>query len=202
MEIIKSEYIGSFPKEALCPKDNRPEYAFIGRSNVGKSSLINMLCDRKNLARTSKQPGKTQHLNYYIINDTWHLVDLPGYGYAKISKKKRAEWVGMIHTYFEQRQQLNCAFVLVDSNIPPQKIDVEFMGVLAERGVPFVIVYTKTDRMTPNQKASNIAKIRKELLKYWTELPQEFITSSNTQEGKEEILDFIEEVNERVFAGK
>lgn len=200
MEIINSAYIGSFPSEALCPKDNRPEYAFIGRSNVGKSSLINMLCDRKNLARTSKQPGKTQHLNYYSIDNTWYLVDLPGYGYAKISKKKRAEWKEMIYTYFEKRQQLNCAMMLVDANIPPQKIDIEFMGTLAERGVPFVIVYTKTDRMTPNQKASNIAAIRKELLKYWTELPQEFITSSNSGEGKEEILAFIDEVNQRVLS--
>ncbi|MFT4761629.1 MAG: GTP-binding protein [Paraglaciecola sp.] len=202
MEIINSEYIGSFPNETLCPKDRRPEYAFIGRSNVGKSSLINMLCDRKNLARTSKQPGKTQYLNYYSIDKVWHLVDLPGYGYAKISKKKRAEWKEMIYTYFEKREQLNCAMVLVDANIPPQKIDIEFMGVLAERGVPFVIVYTKTDRMTPNQKESNIAKIRKELLNHWTELPQEFITSSNSGEGKEEILEFIDTVNQRVLSGK
>ena len=202
MDIITSDYIGSYPKHELCPKENRPEYAFIGRSNVGKSSLINMLCNRKSLARTSKQPGKTQYLNYYLINNTWHLVDLPGYGYAKISKKKRAEWKEMIYTYFENRMQLNCAMMLVDANIPPQKIDIEFMGVLAERQVPFVIVYTKTDRMTPNQKASNIATIRKELLKYWTELPQEFITSSNTEEGREELLKFIESVNEKVLAGK
>ena len=202
MDIINSEYIGSFPSEALCPKDKRPEYAFIGRSNVGKSSLINMLCDRKNLARTSKQPGKTQYLNYYLINDIWHLVDLPGYGYAKISKKKRAEWVDMIHTYFEKREQLNCAMVLVDSNIPAQKIDIEFMGMLAEKGVPFVIVFTKTDRMTPNQKASNIAAIRKELLKHWEELPQQFITSANSLEGKVELLTFIDEVNNRVFVGE
>ena len=202
MEINTSTYIGSFPGVDLCPNDKRPEYAFIGRSNVGKSSLINMLCDRKNLAHTSKQPGKTQAINYYLINDVWHLVDLPGYGYAKRSKKQRELWKKMIFNYFEQRTQLNCAMVLVDANVPPQKIDVEFMSVLGEKGIPFVIVYTKTDRLNANQKASNIAAIRKELLNYWTELPQEFITSANSGEGKEPLLEFIDEVNKRIFVGK
>ena len=125
------------------PEADRPEVCFAGRSNVGKSSLINMLTGRKALARTSKQPGKTQHLNFYLIDNAWHLVDLPGYGYAKISKKKRAEWEKMIHTYLKYREQMQCAMILIDANVPPQKIDVEFMNLLGEKGVPFVIVYTK-----------------------------------------------------------
>jgi len=195
VEIKEAMYIGSYPKEEICPKNNMPEYAFIGRSNVGKSSLINMLTARKDLARTSKQPGKTQYLNFYQIDKDWHLVDLPGYGYAKISKKMREKWKEMIHTYFKKRQQLQCAMVLIDSNVPPQPIDIEFMGFLGKNQIPFVLVYTKTDRLKPRQLEENLTAIRTELLQYWTELPQEFITSANSGKGKEEILSFIEGIN-------
>ena len=200
MEILKAEFIGSFPKEEICPKGKQPEYAFIGRSNVGKSSLINMLVDRKNLAHTSKQPGKTQYINYYLIDKNWHLVDLPGYGYAKISKKKRAEWKRMIYTYLERRDQLQCAMVLIDANVPPQKIDIEFMNTLGEKGIPFVIVYTKTDRLKPHQLEANIQAIQKGILEYWSVLPPEFITSANLEEGRDELLKFIDGVNTEYYS--
>lgn len=196
MEINHSAYVGSFPSEAKAPRDGLPEYAFIGRSNVGKSSLINMLCDRKEMAHVSKKPGKTQMLNYYLIDKTWYIVDLPGYGYAKISKKKRHEWKRMIDNYLVKRPTLQCAFVLIDSNIPPQKIDIEFINWLGEKRVPFVIVYTKTDRLKPEELEVNLETIREELKKYWNELPQQFITSSLGNNGREEILDFIGGINE------
>lgn len=195
MDINASFYKGSYPAESACPKDGFPEYAFIGRSNVGKSSLINMLCDRKELARVSKKPGKTQMLNFYLINHDWYLVDLPGYGYAKISKKKRQEWRRMVEGYLVKRSMLQCAFVLLDSNIPPQKIDIEFINWLGEARVPFVIVYTKVDRLKPEEVEPNIQLIQEELLKYWNELPRQFVTSANDRLGKSEILNFIEEVN-------
>lgn len=195
MNIDKAFYLASFPSEHKCPKDGKPEYAFIGRSNVGKSSLINMLCGRKDLARTSKKPGKTQMLNYYVINDAWYIVDLPGYGYAKISKTKRQEWSKMIHKYLQKRATLQCAFVLLDSNIPPQKIDMEFINWMGEMRVPFVIVYTKFDRLKKSEQDINIKLIEEELLKSWNSLPQTFITSSNNGMGREEILSFIDEIN-------
>lgn len=198
MEIHQSAYVGSFPSEAKAPKDGQPEYAFIGRSNVGKSSLINMLCDRKEMAHVSKKPGKTQMLNFYHIDKSWYIVDLPGYGYAKISKRKRAEWKRMIDGYLAKRTTLQCAFVLIDSNVPPQKIDVEFINWLGEKRVPFVIVFTKADRLKPEILEENLAKIREELGKYWHELPQQFITSSLDRGGRQEILDFIEDVNDRM----
>lgn len=197
MEIHHSAYIGSFPSESKAPKDNLPEYAFIGRSNVGKSSLINMLCGRKEIAHVSKKPGKTQMLNYYLIDKSWYLVDLPGYGYAKISKRKRQDWKRMIDGYLVRRDTLLCAMVLIDANIPPQKLDVEFINWLGEKRIPFVIVYTKTDRLKPEELDVNLQQIREELLKYWNALPQEFITSALDQRGRQEILDFIESVNER-----
>lgn len=196
MKINHTVFIGSYPKVGQCPRDERPEYAFIGRSNVGKSSLINMLAGRKEIARISKTPGKTQLLNYYLVNDEWYLVDLPGYGYAQISKRKRQEWERMIRAYLLNRMNLQCAFVLVDANIPPQQIDVEFINWLGEIRVPFVIVFTKTDRLRIQEKLeSNLAAIRTELLQYWNELPQQFITSSRRGEGREEILSFIEQIN-------
>ena len=197
MEIHHSAYIGSFPSEAKAPRDGLPEYAFIGRSNVGKSSLINMLCDRKEMAHVSKKPGKTQMLNYYLIDKNWYIVDLPGYGYAKISKKKRQEWKRMIDNFLIKRETLQCAFVLIDSNIPPQRIDVEFINWLGEHRVPFVLVYTKTDRLKPEELEVNLEKIREELKKYWNELPQQFITSSLDRGGRQEILDFIESINDQ-----
>lgn len=197
MDVHHTEFRGSFPKVNGCPKDDRPEFAFIGRSNVGKSSLINMLSGKKDLAHTSKKPGKTQLINYFLINHQWHLVDLPGYGYAKISKTKRKEWEKMIQDYLVKRLQMQCAFVLVDSMIPPQNIDIEFMNWLGEMHIPFVIVYTKTDRLKPAQLEENLTEIRAELSKYWEPLPQQFLTSSEKGIGRKEILSFIEEVRVR-----
>jgi len=197
MEVHQTEFRGSFPNVQQCPQDDRPEFAFIGRSNVGKSSLINMLTGRTNLAHTSKKPGKTQLLNYFLINQQWHLVDLPGYGYAKISKKKRQEWERMIQDYLVKRLQMQCAFVLIDSMIPPQKIDLEFMDWLGKMRIPFVIVYTKTDRLKPDERKENLEAIRTALGEYWDPLPQQFITSSEKGIGRAEILSFIEEVRLR-----
>ena len=194
MVIHNIEYRGSFPDVAICPKDDRPEFAFIGRSNVGKSSLINALTGRKEVAHTSKKPGKTQLLNYFLVNQEWYVVDLPGYGYAKISKKKRRQWEKMIESYLVKRDSLQCAMVLVDANVPPQQIDVEFINWLGERHIPFVLVYTKTDRSKPKELEDNIAAIREELLKYWNVLPQEFMTSSRDRVGTDKLLNYIEEV--------
>jgi len=196
LEIKYAEYVGSFPRESQCPKSNKPEYAFIGRSNVGKSSLINMLTGKKGLAKVSGTPGKTQTLNYFIIDNSWYIVDLPGYGYAKISKTKRHLWEKMIATFLQKRNNLQCAFVLLDGNIPPQQIDVEFINWLGEMHIPFVIIYTKTDKVRGNKLKGNIKAIQDELLKYWNELPQQFVTSSNKKEGREEILEFIYQINQ------
>ncbi len=191
-------YVGSYPSISSCPKDERPEYAFIGRSNVGKSSLINMLTGRNGLARISKKPGKTQMINYFLVKEEWYLVDLPGYGYAKISKKKRREWEIMIEGYLQHRKSLACAFVLIDANIPAQQIDIDFMNWLGDKQVPFIIVYTKTDRLKPAEVQPNIDSIRTTLLEHWAELPQEFITSSIQKIGQDEILGFIDEVNKEI----
>ena len=195
--IIKSTFFtGSFTKVSQCPQENRPEYAFIGRSNVGKSSLINMLCERKDLARISNTPGKTQHLNYYLVNDEWNLVDLPGYGYAKISKKKRAEWRKMIDSFLLKRENLCCVFLLIDGSIPPQKIDLEFINKLGEMRIPFVLVFTKTDKGKPAKNEIYRADFFKKLQETWEEMPQHFVTSSNTRIGREELLQFIQGINE------
>ena len=163
-----------------CPDSRLPEYAFIGRSNVGKSSLINMLTDRKNLAKTSGKPGKTQLINHFLINDSWHLVDLPGYGYAKVSKSSKKTFQKFITAYFEQREQMLCAFVLVDSRHSPQSIDMEFMLWLGEHGVPFNIIFTKADKLKPKALERNIHDYKAQLLEFWTEMPAYFITSSST----------------------
>lgn len=196
--MVDVKYVGSYPSITSCPKDERPEYAFIGRSNVGKSSLINMLTGRNSLARISKKPGKTQMINYFLVEKSWYLVDLPGYGYAKISKKKRREWEIMIEGYLQHRKTLACAFVLIDANIPAQQIDIDFMSWLGDKQVPFIIVYTKTDRLKPAEVQPNIDRIRTTLLEHWEELPQEFVTSSIKKEGKEEILEFVETVNKNI----
>jgi GTP-binding protein len=196
MNINAVDFIGSFPKVSSCPNDGKPEYAFIGRSNVGKSSLINMLCGRKDIARVSHTPGKTQHLNFYLIEEQWYMVDLPGYGYARISKKMRQSWKRMIKDYFLKRDAMLCAFVLIDSNIAPQKNDIDFMNWLGESRIPFVIVYTKTDRLKKKELEANIAKIREEILKTWESLPTEYFTSSRKNLGRDEILNLIAEVNE------
>lgn len=193
--IQEVKYIGSYPSITSCPKDEKPEYAFIGRSNVGKSSLINMLTGRNGLARISKKPGKTQMINYFLVEKAWYLVDLPGYGYAKISKKKRREWEIMIEGYLQHRKTLACAFVLIDSNIPAQQIDIDFLNWLGDKQVPFAIVYTKTDRLKPAEIQPNIDRIRASFLEHWEALPQEFVTSSVKKVGQEEILGFIGGVN-------
>lgn len=180
------------------PKDRIPEYAFIGRSNVGKSSLINMLMERKDLAKTSGKPGKTQLINHFIINESWFLVDLPGYGYAKISKKKRTIFQHFIENYFKEREQLVCTFVLIDSRHDPQKIDIEFMQFLGETQIPFCIVFTKADKLGSSKINNQIASYKKKLLNYWETLPQSFLTSSSTGLGRKEFLEFIDKINEDV----
>lgn len=194
MDIQQAEFRGSFPKIQLTPNDGVPEFAFIGRSNVGKSSLINLLTQRKELAHTSNKPGKTQMLNYYQINATWYLVDLPGYGYAKVAKSKRKQFGRMIEEYLLQRESLTCTFVLVDANVPPQNIDIEFINWLGENGLPFSLVYTKTDRLKPAQLPNQIAAFEKALFEYWEALPPHFITSAVTRAGRDEILAYIAEI--------
>ena len=180
------------------PKDRIPEYAFIGRSNVGKSSLINMLMGRKDLAKTSGKPGKTQLINHFKINDTWFLVDLPGYGYAKISKKKRTIFQYFIENYFKEREQLVCTFVLIDSRHDPQKIDLEFMKFLGNNQIPFCIVFTKADKLGSSKLNKQIVTYKKKLLNTWETLPTSFITSSSNGLGKDDFLNFIATVNEDV----
>lgn len=189
--INEVEYVASFPRESKCPKGKMPEFAFIGRSNVGKSSLINMITGRKDLARVSKQPGKTSMINYFIVDDRWHLVDLPGYGYAKSSKKTRESWHKMITTYLKHRQQLFCAFVLLDARHELQAIDKDFIDWLGEAGVPFVIIYTKIDKVKKKDREEHIKRIESALLEEWTELPPSFVTSSEDRIGQEELLEFI-----------
>ena len=178
-----------------CPKPSIPEYAFIGRSNVGKSSLINMLTNRKSLAKTSSSPGKTQLINHFIINDEWYLVDLPGYGYAKISKSKRDIWQGFIKSYLLKRENLICIFVLIDVRIKPQEIDINFMLNLSENQLPFSIAFTKADKISKNQLNINIENYKSHMLEKWEFLPDIFISSSVKQNGKDEILKYIEKLN-------
>lgn len=181
------------------PKDRIPEYAFIGRSNVGKSSLINMLMQRKYLAKTSGKPGKTQLINHFKINEEWFLVDLPGYGYAQISKKKRTIFQFFIENYFKEREQLVFTFILIDSRHDPQKIDLEFMQFLGENQIPFGIVFTKADKLGSSKINNQIANYKKKLLKHWETLPTSFVTSSETGLGREEFLSFIETTNETIL---
>lgn len=195
MKISSAIFIGSFPKESKCPETDLPEYAFIGRSNVGKSSLINMLCRRKEIAKVSKTPGKTQLINFFLINGSWHLVDLPGYGYAKISKSMRRSWEKMIEQYLLRRKNLLCAFVLLDLRLELQKIDLEFINWLGSMEIPFVLVFTKSDGVKPGKRNEHEERIKNELLKYWNALPACFISSSSKGEGRDEILNFIEELN-------
>jgi GTP-binding protein len=199
-ELKKAQFVGSFVREDACPKSDLPEYAFIGRSNVGKSSLINMLCRQKDLAKASQTPGKTQTINYFEIDGAWHIVDLPGYGYARTSKVNRAAWEKMIHYFLKNRQQLECSFLLIDAMIPPQQIDIDFMNWLGENRVPFVIAYTKTDRILPIDLKRNLALIRAAILEHWETLPQEFITSAEKRRGREEILGYINDNNQALIA--
>lgn len=195
MKINSAKFIISNTDVRKCPSDPIPEYAFIGRSNVGKSSLINMLTNQKKLAKTSGRPGKTQLINHFLINDSWFLVDLPGYGYAKVSKDQRRSFQKFIKEYFSQRMQLACSFVLIDSRHEPQKIDLEFMQYLGENGIPFCIVFTKADKLNRSTLNKNIAQYKRVMLESWEEMPTYFITSATTDLGKDDILDFIQNVN-------
>ena len=186
---------------AKCPKGRLPEYAFIGRSNVGKSSLINMLTNCKNLAKTSGRPGKTQLINHFKIDDRWFLVDLPGYGYARVSKTTKQVFQRFITDYFEQREQLVSAFVLVDIRHEPQKIDVEFMQWLGERAIPFAIIFTKADKLKPQAIERNVAAYKEALLEWWEEFPPYFVTSAQNKTGKEELTQYIEQTNQTIING-
>lgn len=201
MEIKSTEFIISNAVVSKCPNTNNPEYAFIGRSNVGKSSLINMLTGRSKLAKTSATPGKTMLINHFLINNEWYLVDLPGYGYAKRSKKDKDKLEVMISSYILKREQMINLFLLIDCRHEPQKIDLEFMEWLGENGVPFSIVFTKADKLGGGKLKQNISFYLKELKKQWEELPPYFITSSENKTGRQEILDYIEQINKEVMTG-
>ena len=196
MEIKKAEFTLSAPMVSMCPNDTKPEYAFIGRSNVGKSSLINMLCRNKKLAKTSATPGKTLLINHFIINNEWYLVDLPGYGYAKRSKKEIERLDQMIRGYILQRQQLVNVVVLVDIRLEPQKIDLEFMEWLGVSSIPFSIIFTKADKLTANKCQQAMAAYKKKLSETWEELPPIFLTSAEKRDGRDEVLDYIEKINQ------
>ena len=198
MLIKSASFLQSNTNVAKLPKPDKPEYAFIGRSNVGKSSLINMLTGNGKLAKVSATPGKTITINHFIINDEWYLVDLPGYGFAKRSLKDREMWKKMLDSYILGRQNLVTTFVLVDSRIEPQKIDLDFISNLGENQVPFVIVFTKADKLGNGKLAENIENYKKKLLEEWEELPTMIITSSETKLGRDEILDLIENYNKTI----
>lgn len=202
MEVKHAEFIMSNSDVAKCPKDPIPEYAFIGRSNVGKSSLINMLTNKKSLAKTSGRPGKTQLINHFKINNEWFLVDLPGYGYARVSKSTKKVFQKFITAYFEKRLQLVSAFVLIDCRHEPQKVDMEFMQWLGEHQVPFSIIFTKGDKLKPGALDRNVKNYLKVLTEdIWEEAPNHFITSSSSGLGKEELLGYIDEINEQMKKG-
>ncbi|MBR6048632.1 MAG: YihA family ribosome biogenesis GTP-binding protein [Bacteroidales bacterium] len=196
MKISSAQFAISSPNYRKCPQDGRPEYAFIGRSNVGKSSLINMLTGVKGLAKTSGRPGKTQLINHFLINNEWYLVDLPGYGYARTSKSSREAWGTMIRDYFLKREALTNTYVLVDSRIPPQRIDLEFISFLGSNGVPLTIVFTKTDKEKQREVMGNIKLMKQALSELWEELPPMLLTSSLTGYGREALLDQIEQINQ------
>jgi GTP-binding protein len=195
MEIKSAEFIKSSTDYKMCPDGKLPEYAFIGRSNVGKSSIINMLCQQKNLALTSSKPGKTLLINHFLINKKWYLVDLPGYGFAQTGKETRKKLIENIKNYILFREQLACLFVLIDVRHEPQKIDLEFMEWLGSNGIPFCIVFTKTDKLSSSQIEANIENYRQKMLENWEQLPPYFKTSSYKKIGREELLDYIEETN-------
>ncbi|MEY3679102.1 MAG: hypothetical protein RI924_1243 [Bacteroidota bacterium] len=197
MIIKNAAFVCSNTRTDKLPPPVRPEYAFIGRSNVGKSSLINMLLNHKGLAKTSQKPGKTQLINHFIVNDDWYLVDLPGYGYARTSKSNRTEWERFIRYYLKNRESLQCVFVLIDSRLEPQKVDLDFCSWLGEEGIPFLLVFTKSDKQSAVKTDQNVAKFRKELLKYFEEVPQIFITSAENKLGREAVLGLISELNKQ-----
>ncbi len=196
MKITSAEFLVSNTDYKKCPDTKIAEFAFIGRSNVGKSSLINMLVNKKGLAKTSGSPGKTQTINHFHINNSWYLVDLPGYGFAKTSQTNRAKWEQMIYDYLRYRKNLFTVFVLIDSRIKPQRNDLEFINQLGENSIPFVILFTKADKQTKNKTVSSVAAFNNELLKTWESLPLYFISSAETGEGRDHILDYIERTME------
>ncbi|AAQ65557.1 GTP-binding protein [Porphyromonas gingivalis] len=198
MEIKKAAFVISNTDVRKCPDTRLPEYAFIGRSNVGKSSLINMLTGQKGLAMTSQKPGKTQLINHFIIDDSWYLVDLPGYGYARLGASNRESLRRIIETYILCREQLSSLFVLIDCRHEPQKIDLEFLQWLGENGIPFSIVFTKADKLSFSRLKENTEAYKQKLLETWEELPPVFITSSEKKTGKEELLDYIDSINQEL----
>ena len=198
MEIKKAEFVLSAPRESMCPKDTKPEYAFIGRSNVGKSSLINMLTNNRKLAKTSSTPGKTLLINHFIINNEWYLVDLPGYGFAKRSKSELQKLEQMITGYLLQRQQLVNVFLLVDIRLEAQKVDLDFIQWLGSSSIPFAIVFTKADKLSATKANQNVEAYKTVLSETWEELPPIFITSAEKKQGRDEILDYIEQINKEL----
>jgi len=200
MNVKSAEFVCSNTRTDKLPELNLPEYAFIGRSNVGKSSLINALTNKKSLAKTSQTPGKTRLINHFIINNDWYLVDLPGYGYAKTSRSNRTEWEKFIRKYLRVRENLQCLFVLIDSRHEPQKIDLEFCQWLGESSIPFLLVFTKADKQSNLKSTQNIAKFSKSLLEWFEEVPQVFLTSAETRDGCEEILTAIDGINKEFKA--
>jgi GTP-binding protein len=195
MKIKTAKFLKSSSELKQCPLPNTAEYAFIGRSNVGKSSLINMVTNHMNLAKTSGKPGKTQLINHFIINDEWYLVDLPGYGYAKVSKSIRGQFTTMIEGYLQKRRNLLNTFVLIDCRLEPQKNDMEFLEFMGLNELPFTIVFTKADKLKPHELETNVENFRKALLEQWEEVPPMIISSSETKRGRDEILAFIEQTN-------
>ena len=199
--IIKSaEFVISNTDVKKCPASSLPEYAFIGRSNVGKSSLINMLTQRKGLAMTSQKPGKTQLINHFLINNEWHLVDLPGYGFARVGQSNRQRLNSIIEDYILEREQLTNLFILLDCRHEPQKIDLEFIEWAGENGVPFALVFTKADKLSKGKLASNIEAYKQTLFESWEQLPPIFITSSEAKEGRDELLNYIEDINKTIIS--
>ena len=201
MDIKSAEFTVSAPMVSMCPNDTKPEYAFIGRSNVGKSSLINMLCRNKKLAKTSATPGKTLLINHFIINKEWYLVDLPGYGFAKRSKKEVAKLDQMIRGYILEREQLVNVFVLIDVRLDAQAIDLEFMNWLGISGIPFAIIFTKADKLTKAKVRANVAAYEQKMLEAWEEMPPYFVTSAESREGRDVVLDYIEQINKSLKDG-
>lgn len=198
MEITSAEFVISNSRADMCPKGNLPEYAFIGRSNVGKSSLINMLTKNPKLAMTSSTPGKTLLINHFLINKEWYLVDLPGYGYAQRGKKMMEKIQKLIEYYVLEREQMTCLFVLVDSRLEPQKIDLEFIQWLGENGIPFAIIFTKADKQSTGKTKMNVARYLERLKEEWEELPPYFVSSSENRTGRKEILDYIDSINRQL----
>ncbi len=201
-DILTSEFVISNTDISRCPADGKPEYAFIGRSNVGKSSLINMLCGRKKLALTSARPGKTMLINHFLINGSWYIVDLPGYGYARRSKTDIAKFGSIIDDYVTNRAELTCLFVLIDSRVPPQKIDIDFINRAGTKGIPLAVVFTKADKPNDRGLKANVEAMRAQLAEVWEELPPMFVTSSLRKTGKDELLEYIHGINVELGAIK